>query len=64
MLYSIAPLSDDQLRLIQELEKATGRTLLALKRLDVLPDRLSDEELARIQELEVTLGMALVAVVA
>lgn len=62
MLYSIATLTDEQLHPIPELEKTTGRTILALQRMEVLPADLSEEELARIQQLEVDLGLSLVAV--
>lgn len=62
MLYSIATLTDEQLHPIRELEKTTGRTILALQRMEVLPADLSEEELARIQQLEVDLGLSLVAV--
>jgi hypothetical protein len=62
MLYNIADLSDDQLQTIRNLEEATGKTILALRRMDVLPADLSDEDLDRIQHLEVDLGLSLVAV--
>jgi len=62
MLYNIATLTDEQLHTIKELEKTTGKTILAFKRMDVLLADLSEAELARIQQLEVDLGMSLLAV--
>jgi len=62
MLFNLAPLTDDQLAALQKLEKSTGKTILALQRMDVLPAELSDDELNQIQQLEVDLGLSLVAV--
>lgn len=62
MLFNIADLSDAQLQALKRLEEVTGKTILALKRMDVMPAELSNEDLDRIQQLEVDLGLSLVAV--
>lgn len=62
MLFCLAPLTEEQLATIQELEQVTGKTILALRRMEVLPADLSDDDLGRLQMLEVDLGMSLVAV--
>jgi len=62
MLYNLASLTDAQLQAIRDLEKTTGKTILALKRMDVVPAELSEEDLARIQQLEVDLKLSLLAV--
>tara|TARA_R100000808_G_C2049957_1_gene85936 strand:+ start:172 stop:372 length:201 start_codon:yes stop_codon:yes gene_type:complete len=57
----VAQLTDDQLNVIQDLEKQTGRCILALNRLDGEPASLSEDELNRLQKAEKDLGLTLVA---
>ena len=62
MLYSLAPLDDDQLNDIKAIEKEIGKTLLAFRRFDIKLDDLSEDQVARIQQAEVDLGVSLIAV--
>ena len=61
VIFSVAQLSADQLQVLQDLEKQTGRCIVALAGLPGEPASLSDDELARLQEAEKSLGLTLVA---
>lgn len=63
MLCSIAQsLSQEDVSAVQNLERETGKTLLAFSCHPVSPASLAEEDLHRLQELEKTLGVVLVAV--
>ncbi|MBT4100670.1 MAG: hypothetical protein HOM68_12785 [Gemmatimonadetes bacterium] len=62
MIFSVAQISAQQLDTIQDLEKQTGRCIVALSSVPGEPASLSEEELSSLQAAEKTLGLTLVAV--
>lgn len=62
MIFSVAQLSADQLDTIKDLEKQTGRCIVALQSMPGEPAQLSDDELSSLQDAEKRLGLTLVAV--
>ncbi len=62
MIFSVAQLNADQLHTIQDLEKQTGRCIVALSGLPGEPAQLSEDEIQQLQTLEQDLGLTLVAV--
>jgi len=61
-LYGFANLSAEQLAAVRAFEADTGKRVLVLRRIDVLPADLSPEELARLEALEEQLGDIILAV--
>ena len=61
MIFSVAQLTADQLDVLQDLEKQTGRCIVALTGLPGEPASLSDDELTRLQAAEKDRGLTLVA---
>mgnify|MGYP004005111251 FL=1 len=62
MIFSVAQISADQLHTIQDLEKQTGRCIVALSSLPGEPAQLSEDEVQKLQTAEQDLGLPLVAV--
>ena len=62
MIFSVAQITADQLHTIQDLEKQTGRCIVALSSLPGEPSQLTDDELTSLQNAEKDLGLTLVAV--
>jgi hypothetical protein len=62
MLYCYAKLSDEQLARIKAFEEETGKTVLALREIDVEAELLSREEMDRLRALEKELGLVLLVV--
>jgi hypothetical protein len=62
MLCSLSNLDQEKIAAIQNLEKETGKTLLAFSCKDFKPSMLTSDQLAKIQKLEKDLSLSLVAV--
>jgi len=62
MIYSLAQLTSDQLHSIQDLEKQTGKCIVALRGLPGEPADISEDELSQLRSVEENTGLTLVAV--
>jgi len=62
MIYSVSKLESDHVQAIEQLERETGRTLIAFSPLAVESDSVGDSDLEKIRELERRIGVMLVAV--
>ena len=62
MLYTLAPVSAQELEAIQTLERALGKRVLALKQLPVEHNPLTPAELQKVREAEERLGLTLLVV--
>ncbi len=62
MLCSLSNLDQEKIAAIQNLEKETGKTVLAFSCKDIKPSMLTAEQLSKIQKLEKDLSLSLVAV--
>jgi hypothetical protein len=62
MLCSLSNLDQPRIDAIQNLEKETGKTLLAFSCKDFKPSMLTSDQLAKIQKLEKELSLSLVAI--
>lgn len=62
MLYCYAKLTEDQLAKVKAFEAESGKTVLALREVDLQAEFLSKEEMKKLQALEQELGLILLVV--
>lgn len=62
MLYCYAKLNEDQLAKVKAFEAEIGKTVLALREVDLQAEFLSKEELEKLRALEEELGLILLVV--
>jgi hypothetical protein len=61
-MFAFANLSNEQIKTVQDFERAEGLRLLALKEVHVDPDLLPADKLMALNELEKNMGVCLLAV--